>query len=158
MINLELTWHEAAIAAAALAAGTIALRRSRRSRLAAASVATRETAILLGLFALWQYAGSLAVLGPGGALGRSRWIWDAERLAHLPSETSLQHVFLPHPVLIQFFNLYYDILHFPVMIACMIWLFAWHRGAYRRTRTTLVLFTGASLLIQLVPVAPPRML
>ncbi|MGH3274999.1 MAG: phosphatase PAP2 family protein, partial [Streptosporangiaceae bacterium] len=50
------------------------------------------------------------------------------------------------------------ILHFPVVIACMIWLFAWHRDAYPRTRTTLVLFTGVCLLIQFVPVAPPRML
>jgi hypothetical protein len=40
----------------------------------------------------------------------------------------------------------------------MIWLFARHRAYYQRLRTTLVLLTGACLLVQLVPVAPPRML
>jgi hypothetical protein len=158
VINLELTWTDAAAGAGALAAGTVALRRSHRPRLVAASVFAQESALILGLFALWQYAGSFAVLGPDGALGRGRWIWHAERLAHLPSETSVQQLFLPHPLMVQFFNLYYDSLHFPVLIACMIWLFAAHRGAYRRLRTTLVAFTGACLLIQLIPVAPPRML
>jgi hypothetical protein len=42
--------------------------------------------------------------------------------------------------------------------ACLIWLYARHRDRYRRIRTTVVLFTFASLLIQLIPLAPPRML
>jgi hypothetical protein len=158
VIDLELNWHEAAATAGALAAGTVALRATRRPRLVTVATFTQETALILGLFALWQYAGSFAVMGPDGALGRSRWIWHAERLARLPSETWVQHLFLPHPLLVQFCNLYYDSLHFPVLITCMIWLFVRHRDAYRRQRTTLVVFTGACLLIQLIPVAPPRML
>jgi hypothetical protein len=158
VIDLELSWHQAAATAGVLAAGTVLLRRSRRPKLAAVSTFTQESALVLALFALWQYAGSFAVMGTGGALGRSRWIWHAERVAHLPSETWVQSWFLPHPILIQFFNLYYDSLHFPVLITCLIWLFVRHRDAYRRWRTTLVVFTGAALAIQLVPVAPPRML
>ena len=65
---------------------------------------------------------------------------------------------LPHPLLVEFFNLYYAVLHFPVLICCMIWLFFRHRDHYRKLRTTLVAFTGGALLIQLIPVAPPRML
>jgi hypothetical protein len=172
MIHLELSWPEAAITAGAVAVASVALRlcaspgghppdppvQSKRRRLVAASVAGQETALVLGLFALWQYAGSFSFVGPGGALGRARWIWHAERVLHLPSETALQHVFLPYPLVIQFFNLYYLSLHFAVLIITMIWLFAWHRDAYRRLRTTLVLFTGVCLIIQFVPVAPPRML
>jgi hypothetical protein len=158
VIDLELSWHQAAATAGVLAAGTVLLRRSRRPKLAAVSTFTQESALVLALFALWQYAGSFAVMGTGGALGRSRWIWHAERVAHLPSETWVQSWFLPHPLLIQFFNLYYDSLHFPVLITCLIWLFVRHRDAYRRWRITLVVFTGAALAIQLVPVAPPRML
>jgi PAP2 superfamily len=158
VIDLELSMDQAAATAAVLAAGTLLLRQSGRPRLRSVSVFSQETALVLGLFALWQYAGSFAVLGPAGALGRSRWIWHAERVLHLPSETSLQRVFLPHPLLIQFFNLYYDSLHFPVLITCMVWLFVRHRDSYQRLRTTLVVFTGSCLLVQLIPVAPPRML
>jgi PAP2 superfamily len=158
VIDLELSWHQAAATAGVLAVGTVVLRRARRPRLRATSVFMQETALVLALFALWQFAGSFAVVGPGGALSRSRWIWHFERVVYLPSETTLQGWFLPHPLLVQFFNLYYDSLHFPVLIACMVWLFVRHRDSYRRLRTTLVALTGACLVVQLIPVAPPRML
>ncbi|HTA07924.1 MAG TPA: phosphatase PAP2 family protein [Streptosporangiaceae bacterium] len=158
MIHLELSWEQAAGAAAGLAVATVALRAARKPRLASVAVFTQETALVIALFALWQYAGSFSVMGPGGALSRARWIWNFERAIHLPSETAIQRLFLPHPVLIQFFNLYYDVLHFPVLIATLIWLFVWHRGRYGRWRTTLAVFTGISLLVQFIPVAPPRML
>jgi hypothetical protein len=158
VVDLELSWQAAAGTAVALGAVTAGLRLTRRSALTSAAVFTQETALVLALFALWQFAGSFAVMGPGGALARSRWIWRFERTLHLPSEAALQRVFLPHPLIIEFLNLYYASLHFPVLITCMIWLFVAHRDQYRRLRTTLVAFTAACLLIQLIPVAPPRML
>lgn len=158
MPNLELSWQQAAIVACVLGVAAVALRLARRSRLTSVAVFTQETALVLGLFALWQFAGSFSVMGPDGALARGRWIWHLERVTHLPDETGVQRVFLPHPLLVQGFNLYYDTLHFPVLIACLIWLFVWHRARYRQLRTALVAVTGACLLIQLVPVVPPRML
>jgi hypothetical protein len=156
--DLELSWWAAAILAGCLAIAVPVLRRAGRPRIAAAATFTQETALVLALFALWQFAGSFAVLGPGGALARSRWIWHLERVLHLPSETSVQHLFLGHPLIVQAFNFYYAGLHFPVLIGCMIWLFVRHRERYPAARTTLVIFTGACLLVQLIPVAPPRML
>jgi hypothetical protein len=156
--NLELSWPNAAILAGVLAASVPMLRRAQRQRLAAAARFAQETALILGLFALWQFAGSFAVLGPGGALARAQWLWHAERAAHLPSETSLQQLFLAHPLIVQAFNLYYAGLHFPVLIGCMIWLFVRHHDRYLAARTTLVAFTATCLLVQLIPVAPPRML
>jgi hypothetical protein len=158
MTNLEWSWQEAAISACCLVVVTLLLHRSGRPRLRATALFTRETALVLALFALWQFAGSFSVMGPGGALARGRWIWHLERVLHLPSETSVQRLVLPHPLLVQGFNLYYDILHFPVLIICLIWLWVWHRARYIRVRTTLAVFTGLSLLIALIPVAPPRML
>ena len=117
-----------------------------------------EAALLFALYGLWQFAGSFTVMSPDGAMPRARWLWHAERLLHLPSETSVQRLFLPHPLLTQAFNLYYDILHFPVLGACLVWLYVWHRDRYPSIRTTVALFTGASLLIQFIPVAPPRLL
>ena len=157
MRNIELSWQQAALLAGAAAAVTVLLRRTRRRRLTATATFTQETALVLALFALWQFAGSFSVMGPGGALARGRWIWHLERVLYLPSETGVQRLFLPHPLIVQAFNLYYDVLHFPVLIACLIWLWVWHRARYVRVRTTLVVFTAACLLVQLVPVAPPRM-
>jgi hypothetical protein len=156
--HLELSWPQAAILAAVLAAVAVVLVRTRRARLVATGRFTGEAALLVGLFALWQYAGSFAFLSPDGALPRGQWLWDAERWLHLPSETALQDAFLPHPLLIQFADLYYAVLHFPVLLGTLAWLFVWHRDRYRPVRTTVVLFTAAALLIQFIPVAPPRLL
>lgn len=158
MIDIALDWEQASGAGAGLAVASLALRAARRPPLTRIGTAALESGLILGLYALWQYAGSLSALGPEGAVSRARWIWQFERDVRLPSEAWVQRLVLPHPLLIQFFNLYYDILHFPVLIACMIWLFVWHRADYGRWRTTLVAFTGLCLIVQLIPVAPPRML
>ncbi|HXP53941.1 MAG TPA: phosphatase PAP2 family protein [Streptosporangiaceae bacterium] len=158
MPHFELTWSQAAILAGVLAVLALGLVWTRRPRLAAAGRFTGEAALLVGLFALWQYAGSFSFLPASGALPRGQWLWHAERWLHLPSETALQRVFLPHPLLIQLANLYYAVLHFPVLLGTLAWLFVWHRDRYRPVRTTVVLFTAAALVIQFVPVAPPRLL
>ena len=161
-----LPWHYAmaaacglVIAAAVIRAGRLAARFPRHAGAWAlwGGVAW-ESALLFGLYGLWQFAGSFTVMGTSGALPRARWLWDAERVLYLPSETALQRLILSHPMLVQACNLYYDILHFPLLGACLIWLYARHRADYPRIRTTVALFTGISLLIQLIPVAPPRLL
>jgi hypothetical protein len=158
MPDLELSWHAATIIAGCLALAVPSLRRSPNRFLAGSVPYAQESAVILGLFALWQYAGSFGVMGPDGALGPAQWIWHAERVAHLPSETTVQAFFLPHPLVVQLFNYYYAGLHFPVLVGTMIWLFVRHRDRYAAGRTTLVALTAACLLIQLIPVAPPRML
>jgi len=156
--HLELGWRPAALIAVGVTVLAVVLIRAHRPRLVASGRFAGEAALLFGLFALWQYAGLFALLPSSGGMPRSRWLWHAERLLHLPSEVAVQRLFLPHPLLVEIFNLYYAVLHFPVLIGTLIWLFGWHRRYYRQVRTTVVLFTGASLLIQFVPVAPPRML
>jgi PAP2 superfamily len=160
-----LSWPDAAASAGFLMVVTAVIRAVPRIRgrplargWAVCAGVAWEAAVLFGLYALWQFAGSFRVMGPAGALPRARWLWHLERVLHLPSETSVQRLFLPHPLLVQAANLYYDILHFPVLGGCLIWLYARHRNRYPGIRTTVALFTGASLLIQLIPVAPPRML
>jgi PAP2 superfamily len=158
MLDLELSWQAAAVTSGVLALGVIAARRQKAPRFALATAIGREASILLGLFALWQFAGSYSVISPDGAVGRAQWLWNTERAVHLPSETVLQQAFLPHPLLVQFCNLYYAALHFPVLIGCLVWLFVRYRSRYPRVRATVVMFTAGSLLMQLMPVAPPRML
>ena len=128
-----------------------------RNRNGPCGVFAGEASLLFALFGLWQYAGSFTLMGPAGALSRARWIWHAERVMHLPSETSVQRLFLPHPLLVQLFNLYYD----SCISRC--WSPAWS-GCTSGTATVTRRsgrrwpFTGASLVIQFIPVAPPRML
>ncbi len=44
------------------------------------------------------------------------------------------------------------------MLIFLVWLFVRHRDRYPRARNMIAIVTGACLAIQLVPVAPPRML
>jgi hypothetical protein len=154
-----LSWQHAAVIAACLAGAAAVVRLWRPAgRWAAAAGVAREAALLFGLYALWQFAGSFTVMSAAGAVARARWLWHAERVLRLPAEAAVQRPFLAHPLLVQALNLYYDILHFPVLIGCLAWLYARHRDRYPRARATVAVFTGASLLIQLIPVAPPRLL
>ena len=155
------------IAAAAIRAATRAARTSgpatspatgHSASWARLGDVARESSLLFVLYGLWQFAGSFTVMGTSGALPRARWLWDAERVLYLPSETDLQRLILPHPLLVQACNYYYDVLHFPLLGACLIWLYTRRRTDYPRIRTTVALFTGVSLLIQLITVAPPRLL
>ena len=119
-----LSWQYALAAAGVLVLVAAAIRVGRQAGHAAGR-ATRaalwalwggvawEAALLFGLYALWQFAGSFSVMGTSGAVPRARWLWQAERFLHLPSETALQQPVLSHPLLVQASNLYYDILHFP---------------------------------------------
>jgi hypothetical protein len=158
LVNLDMSWQAAGISAACLTVASAAAARSGRPRLKNAAGFAREAGVLFALFGLWQLVGGVGRMSAGGALDRGEWIWHAERVLHMPNETVLQRAFLPHPLIVEALNLYYAGLHFAVVIACLIWVFLWHRRQYPRVRTTLVLFTAGALLIQFIPVAPPRML
>ncbi len=171
MIDADLSWQQAAVLTSGLAVTAAVLirqgtpapaddsrARARKHRLRVTAAFVREGALICGLFTLWQFAGNSTRLGHAGAYDKGAWLWHVERLLAFPNETSVQAAFLPHPLLVQILNLYYDILHFPVLIGTMLWLFIWHRDRYPRFRTIIVSFTGICLLIQLIPVAPPRLL
>lgn len=117
----------------------------------------RETAVVLGLYALWQYAGTLSLLNVNGAIARARWIAHLQHEVHLPSEVWVQHRALDWSLFTQALNVFYATVHFPAMIAFLIWMFIRHREGYPQVRNTVVLVTGAALAIQLIPVAPPRL-
>ncbi|MHA6763193.1 phosphatase PAP2 family protein [Streptacidiphilus sp. PAMC 29251] len=155
MQNLTLSWQSSGAVGAAAYAASAVLRRTGRTSV---GLVLRETATILGLFAIWQFAGQLSVMGTDGAVSRGRWIWDTERRLHFPSEHTLQQWVLPHPLLVQGANYYYAVMHFGAVIALLVWVFVRHREAYPWVRTTLVLVTASSLLVQLIPVAPPRLL
>ncbi|MEP6624718.1 MAG: phosphatase PAP2 family protein, partial [Acidimicrobiia bacterium] len=90
-------------------------------------------------------------------LANGRWVRRVQDALGFPSETGLQNWIIDHPWVARFTNGYYAIVHAPAMMITLLWLFVAHRGRYARWRTALALTTFACLLIQFVPVAPPRM-
>lgn len=116
-----------------------------------------ESAILAVLYALWQLAGQLSVMKIDGAIERGQWIWDFQQALYLPSELAVQNLIIESSLTVQAANIYYGGAHVPGMGILLVWLFLRHRGEYPRWRTALALTTGACLLIQLYPVAPPRL-
>jgi hypothetical protein len=130
---------------------------SSRIRAAVAPFA-REIALVLVLYSLWRIAGQLSVLHTEGAERRGLDVWRLEQALHLPSELAIQRAVLPHPWIVQAANVYYAVVHVPALIAMLVWLFVRHRDRYPAVRNTLALLTGACLLIQLVPVMPPRLM
>ena len=168
--NVGLSWQQGAVLTAALAGAAAAARwlpvsasastsMQRGSlRLRAAYPFLRESTLLAGLYSLWQLAGSLSVLGTQGAFQRAQDLVRWQHDLHLPSEASVQRLITGHPLVVQACNLYYATMHFGVLFVFLVWLFVRHRAEYGRWRTTLVLLTAGCLLIQLIPVAPPRLL
>ena len=158
MHNIALSWRQAAVLTAALGAMYLALRMAGSAGARKMAPFARETCLIAGLYSLWQLAGELSVTGTTGALGRAEWIERVEHDLWLPTEASVQRLVTDHPVLTQGANLYYASMHFGALFVFLIWLFVRHRPSYPAVRTTLALTTLVCLLIQLVPVAPPRLL
>jgi hypothetical protein len=162
------SWQLAVTVAACLAAVSLAGRLwlhlyTRRTgdpqrNWAVAAMGGWQVAILIAIYGMWQWVGSLALVGSGDGLERGQRLWDLERHLGLPSEKSFQELFLPHEWLIKFFDIYYVIAHYNVLLLTLGWLFWRHRDRYREARTVIALATFACLAVQLVPVAPPRLI
>jgi hypothetical protein len=156
--TVGLSWQHSGLLAAGLFAAGVALSfvPSRRWRWFAPML--RECAIIAGLYGLWVLAGSLSVGGTeAAAYDRARWILHAEHDVGLPAERDLVDVLVHHRFLAEVCNLYYATMHFTMVFVFLIWLFLRHRDQYRPLRRVLALTTLFCLIVQLMPVAPPRL-
>ena len=153
-----LEWEPAAIVVFVLVGVVIGLRPLSSRWAGVVTAFARELAIMFTLYAVWRLANRLSLMQVDGAIWRGRWLWDVQRDLHLPSEISVQHLVLPHPLIVQAANVYYAVAHVPAAIVFLVWLFTFHRERYPAIRNTLAITTGVCLLIQLIPVAPPRLI
>ena len=158
MHNYALSWQQAAAVALALALLAGVLRVANHAVAARLVPFATESSLIAALYSVWQLAGQLSVAGSTGAFARARWVDHAERDLHLPAEGSVQRLILGHPLLTQAANVYYATMHFGGLFVFLIWLFVRHRDRYAAVRTTLALTTLACLAIQLIPLAPPRLM
>ncbi len=152
-----LPWNYAAEAGVVVGSAGVAARASRKRGLTRIAPFTIELAIVLVLYALWREVGTISLLKVNGAINAGQHIWDFERWLHLPSEHGLQHLFLKSDPLIQACNVFYATVHIPSMGIFLVWLWFRHRDRYPTIRNVVALTTLWCLAIQLIPVAPPRL-
>jgi PAP2 superfamily protein len=150
-----LGWQLALWMALASGAVWLALRSAGEQRI---QPWVGEITTMLLLFAAWQWGlGRFANHVVGGA--SHGWeTWRLERWLHLPSEAAVQRAALRVPWVVRDLNYYYAVAHVQDVLICLLWLWIRHRDRYLEGRRALVLATGLSLLVQTIPVAPPRLL
>ena len=152
------SWQQA-LGLALLLAGVAVLLSPVPGRWAAATVPwVRESALGFALYGAWQEGLILFTDHVRAAVAHGMWVWRGERTLRLPSEAALQREALHWTWLVRAFDDYYAIVHVPAAIVCLLWLFWRHRDRYRPVRNAFTWFTLASLAVQVVPVAPPRLL
>ncbi|MFE2527951.1 phosphatase PAP2 family protein [Streptomyces sp. NPDC059382] len=119
----------------------------------------RELLLVAGLFAVYKAGRTLSTGRTDEAFRNAAWLWDAERVLHLPGEGAIQRLLLHGDALIHVANTYYAAVHFPATALFLGWLYLRRPGHYLWTRRVLAVLTGAALAIHLsFPLAPPRML
>lgn len=160
---LRLDVQSASLAAAVLVLVALGARLASRRMLPPrwarfVTAAALETALVCALFALWQLANSATHHAHSGGLSNGQAIWRLERTLHFPSETSFQQLVLGHHWLVRAANYYYATAHLTGMVIFLVWLWLRHRDHYGRWRNVVALFTGMALLIEMIPVAPPRLI
>lgn len=158
-----LTWQQAwwlcGILAVALVVARVAVgQRPLGGRARFLIAAGTEISLLAGLDGLWILAGRPTAADPNGGFDRARTLMRIQHDLLLPHEQDLVNALAPHRLLSQFSNVYYASMHFTVMGILLVWLFWRHRDRYADIRTWMVLFTACALCVQLVPVAPPRLM
>jgi hypothetical protein len=148
----------AASSADAIGPGPVGGARLRAGAWRFVVAAALELALISFLYGLWRLARQLPLSHEEGAYDRARWIYEAQRWLHLPSELSMERVALDHHWLGAITVDYYATVHVPATIGFLVWLYLRHRDAYPRWRNGLVITTAFCLLIRFLRVAPPRLL
>lgn len=117
-----------------------------------------EITTMLLLYTAWQWGLARFANHVVGAASHGWETWRLERWLHLPSEATVQRFALRAPWVVRDLNYYYAVAHVQDVLICLLWLWVCHRDRYVVARRSLVLATGWSLLVQTIPVAPPRLL
>ncbi|HEY6796768.1 MAG TPA: phosphatase PAP2 family protein [Kineosporiaceae bacterium] len=143
---------------AVFVACTVVGRRRPRPSLGVTAAFAREFTVIMLLLGLWQSVGVYVYGRVPGAIERGHRIAAWEAAWHLPSESGVQRALLGVPHLAQAADLFYAYAHLNGMALFIVWLWWRHREVYPHARFVIITSTLACLLVQVVPVAPPRLL
>jgi PAP2 superfamily len=164
VLNLDYlhpSWQLSATLSALLTVVAVALTLSpirQDRRVVVVRSFAREFAIVMALLGLWQYVGRFVRIHSLGAMHRALEVQSLQNWLHLPDQLALQQFFLPFSWLIRGMNVYYAFAHLNGMAAFLIWVWWRRRGSFHTVRNTVVGSTLICLLVQAIPVAPPRLL
>jgi hypothetical protein len=156
MHYLEPSWQLSATLCCLLTVVALALRSVPRTVVIRSFA--REFAIVMALLGLWQYVGRFVRVHSVGAMHRAVQVENLQNWLHMPDQLALQHAVLPYPDLIRAMNVYYAFAHLNGMAAFLLWTWWRRRESFRTVRNTVVASTLIYLLVQAIPVAPPRLL
>jgi len=117
-----------------------------------------ELVVMFTLYGIWQFVHERVGDRSAGAIEHARSLYRFELAIHLPSELSVQRMFIDHKPVMQFLNVYYGGAHVTAVGILLVWMFVRHRDRYSRVRTTLAVSIVGCFLVQMIPVAPPRFL
>lgn len=121
--------------------------------------AVREVLLLSGVFVLYEVGRHVVRNRASMAFRDADLVVSVERSLHLPSETGLQQLLLPHEAWIRAANVFYVSVHFPATVGFLIWMWVFQPAAYAWARSLLVSVTMVALVVHVsFPLAPPRLL
>lgn len=117
-----------------------------------------ELALLFVLFVGYRAGRLLTSDHTSQAFANARELWHIERWMHLPLEQTVQGWLLTNDRLVEVANTYYALVHFPVTVLFLVWMFLRRPTHYLWVRRSMIMLTGAALVVHVVfPLAPPRM-
>jgi hypothetical protein len=143
---------------AALHPGETQTTTVRRTVSAVVLRAFLELALVLAMFEFYRWGRLLARGESASAYAHALRVHHLEHDMHLPSEAALQAL-VPSDTLLHAANIYYFSVHFPAMIAFLVWGYLFRpRAQYHWARNLVAAVTGAALVVHIIyPLAPPRM-
>jgi hypothetical protein len=117
-----------------------------------------ELTLLFTMFVAYRAGRLLTADATSAAYVNAQELWHVERWLRLPRETGVQYGLLQSIPITELANSYYAVVHFPVTVGFLVWMFLRRPAHYLWVRRSIVLLTVSALLLHvLFPLAPPRM-
>ena len=115
--------------------------------------------MVLCLLRVYDYVRAHAEVRAGAAMQHGRNLLELEQVLRIDVERTLNHWAERHELVTFLASHWYQLVHIPLTLTVLAWVWVRHPEHYRRSRNALVLINVLGLAVFLVlPVAPPRLL
>lgn len=119
----------------------------------------REALAITAMLTLYRLGRGLVSGKTDQATDNAYWLIAVERAMGIFVEQPWQQWTLARPALMDFFDWYYETLHFPATGAFLVWVFLKHGRHYARVRNSFVVATLIGFVMHWTwPLLPPRLL